>query len=88
MKMVSYDVSTLFTSIPVDEAIRVIRRRLEKDTSLSKRCEFSINQIIALLEFSLNTTYFVCDGVFYHQIRGAPIGSPSHRGSKPGNGRL
>ena len=29
-----------------------------------------------VLEFSLNTTYFVCDGVFYHQIRGAPMGSP------------
>ena len=28
-----------------------------------------------MLELSLNTTYFVCDGVFYHQIRGTPIGS-------------
>ena len=31
-KMVSYDVSTLFSSILVDEAIRVILGRLEKDT--------------------------------------------------------
>ena len=30
---------------------------------------------MTLLEFSLNTTYFVCDGVFYRQIRGAPMGS-------------
>ena len=28
------------------------------------------------LKFNLNTTYFVCDGVFYIQIRGAPMGSP------------
>ena len=75
-KMVLYDASILFTSIPVDEAICVIRGRLEKDTSLSERCELSIYQIITLLEFSLNTTYFGCDGMFYCQIRGAPMGSP------------
>ena len=75
-KMVSYDVSALCTNIPVDEAIWIIRRKLEKDTSLSERCDLTIDQIITLLEFSLNTTYFVCDGVFYLQIRGAPIGSP------------
>ena len=77
-KMVSNDVSALLTSIPVDEAIWIIRGRLEKDTSLSERCDLSIDQIITLLEFSLNTTYFVCDGVFYRQIRGAPWGHPSH----------
>ena len=62
-KMVSYDVSALFTSIPVDEAICVIRGRLEKNSSLSEKRELSIDQIITLLECSLNTTYFVCDSV-------------------------
>ena len=66
----------LFTSIPADEAICVIRERLVKDTSLSERCELLIDQIITLLEFSFNTTYFVCDGVFYHQTRGTLTGSP------------
>ena len=64
-----------FTSIPVDEAISIIWGKLEKDTSLSERCVLSIDHIITLLEFSLNTTYLICDGVFYHQIRGAPMGS-------------
>ena len=58
-KMVFYDISALFTSIPVDEAIQVIHERLDKDTSLSKRCKFSIDQVTTLLEFCLNTTYFV-----------------------------
>ena len=39
-------------------------------------CDLSIDQVIILLEFSLNTSYFVCDGVFYRQIRGATMGSP------------
>ena len=57
--LVSYDVSALVTSIPVDEALHVIEGGLENDTSLSERCELSIDQIITILEFSLNTTYFV-----------------------------
>ena len=63
-KMLSYDVSALFTSTPVDEAIHVIRGRLEKDTSLPERCELS-SQIIILLEFSLDH-HLLCDSVFYH----------------------
>ena len=55
-KMVSYDVSALFMNIRVDEAIRIIWERLEKDTFLSKRCYLSTDRIITLLEFSLNTT--------------------------------
>ena len=75
-KMVTYAGSALFTSIPVDEAILVILGLLQKDISLSARCELSINQMITVLEFSLNTTYVVCDSVFYHQIRCATMGSP------------
>ena len=79
-KMVSYDVSALFTSIPVDEAICVIRRRLEKDTSLSERCELSIDQIITLLEFSLNTTYLSVTVCSTSRSGASPWGHPSHSG--------
>ena len=32
--------------------------------------DVSIDQVITLVEVFLDTTYFVCDGVFYHQIWG------------------
>ena len=84
--MVSYYVSALFTSIPVDEAIRIILGRLEKTTSLPDRCDLSIDQIITLLEFSLNTTYFVCNGVFYHPYQWGHYGA-THltQSSEPSN---
>ena len=66
----------LFTSIPVGEAIQVIRGWLEKNTSLSERCELSIDQVITLLELFCNTTYFVCDSIFYCQICGTPMVLP------------
>ena len=36
----------------------------------------SVNQIIKLLEFCLNSTSFVYQGQFYQQIEGAAMGSP------------
>ena len=66
----SFDVTALFTSIPVTEAVSVIMDRLNQDTTLKDRCELSVNQIC------LNITYFIYDGVFYKQKKGAAMGSP------------
>ena len=74
-KMISYDVTALFTSIPVEKALMVINKRLQEDATLSQRCELSIEQIMTLLTFCLNTTYFVYDGVYYKQKHGAAMGS-------------
>jgi len=74
--LVSYDVSALFTSNPIEEAILVIRRRLTEDETLPDRCELDVEQIITILKFCLETTYLVSNGVFYRQIQGAPMGYP------------
>ena len=59
----SYDVSALFTSVPVDKAMDIISRKLE-DESLSNRTPLSPNDIIILLEKCLNCTYFLHKGIF------------------------
>ena len=48
-KLVSYDVSSLFTSIPINEAIPVVRAKLESDQSLPDRCPLDIAQLSVLL---------------------------------------
>jgi len=55
---VSYDVVSLFTKTPIKEACEVIRKRLEKDTTLKKRTNLSIDSTVELLIFILWTTYF------------------------------
>ena len=73
--MISYDVTALFTSIPVEKALTVIEKRLQNDVTLNKHCELSIEQIMTLLSFCLNTTYFIYDGVYYKQKHRASMGS-------------
>ena len=54
----SYDVSALFTTVPVDPALRVIKDLLEKDPTLKDRTILTVKDIILLLEFCLKTHTF------------------------------
>ena len=67
-KMVSYDVTALFTSIPVEPALEIIKSKLEGDPTFPQRCDLTISQIMTLLEFCLKNTYFVYNDKFYKQM--------------------
>ena len=72
----SYDVKSLFTSVPVDKAIELVEKKLRQDPTLTDRTNMNPSDIAKLLTICLNCTYFVFDGQFYPQIHGAPMGSP------------
>ena len=72
----SYDVSALFTSVPIDPAFNIIKDLLDKDTILKERTVMEVVDIILLLEFCLKNTYFSFQGQFYEQVEGAAMGSP------------
>ena len=72
----SYDVSALFTSVPIDPALNIIKDLLDKDTILKERTVMDVGDIILLLEFCLKNTYFSFQGQFYEQVEGAAMGSP------------
>ena len=72
----SHDVSALFTSVPIDPVLNIIKDLLDKDTTLKERTVMEIGDIILLLEFCLKNTYFSFQGQFYEQVEGAAMGSP------------
>ena len=72
----SYDVCSLFPSVPVDPALNIIKDLLEKDHTLKERTVLAVNDFILLLEFCLKNTYFSFQGQFYEQVEGAAMDSP------------
>ena len=56
--MVSFDVESLFTNVPIDAAVEAALQKLENDTSLSDRSTLTHAQIADLLNFVLRSTYF------------------------------
>ena len=63
----SYYVKELFTSVPKQPAIDIIKKLLEEDGELQQRTNMSVNHIISLLEFCLRSTYFTFQGRLYGQ---------------------
>jgi retron-type reverse transcriptase len=74
--MVSFDVESLFTTIPVQEALAVVRKRLEEDSLLHKGTSHSIATILELATSCLNNTYFQWKGQFFKQKQGTAMDSP------------
>ena len=87
-EMVSFDVSALFTSIPVDQALEVINRLFIKhQTDLEfkskvRKAWYEVGDhldredVMALLKIVLNNCVFSFQDQFYKQLHGAAMGSP------------
>ncbi|KAL9973358.1 hypothetical protein ACROYT_G019801 [Oculina patagonica] len=74
--MVSFDVESLFTNVPIDGTVQAALRKLENDPSLADRTRLTPAQIADLLNFVLRSTYFQYNGSIYEQREGAAMGSP------------
>jgi hypothetical protein len=75
--LVSFDVNSLFTNVPTDEAVDVIHRKLtEEEEDLVERTPLSAQKITELLQLCLKSNYFSYNGEFYEQRQGAAMGSP------------
>ena len=74
--IISYDVHALFTSVPIQPAVNIIKQHLEEDKELHLRTSMTVKHISCLLEFCLKNTYFSFQGRFYEQTEGAAMGSP------------
>ena len=73
--MVSFDVVSLFTKIPVDVAKTVALEQLKKDDTLDDRSDLTLTDIMTALNLCLNNTYLCFCGKFHHQIFGVAMGS-------------
>ena len=75
-RLISFDVISLFTRIPVNLAISVAKFRLENDNTLQDRTCLSVSSIVSLLRLCLEATYFSFRGEIYQQVFGTAMGSP------------
>ena len=71
--MISYDVCSLFTSIPLKETINIaVNLMFDKYADLKN----SRQELKKLFEFATSGTHFLFDGNYYDQIDGVAMGSP------------
>ena len=73
--IVSFDVVALFTSIPVDLAIGIVKRKLQETDDWKAHTKLTQDQILLLLSFVLKNSFFTFEGTQYHQVFGCAMGS-------------
>ena len=74
--LVSFDVSTLFTSIPVPVTLQVINSKISTCTSCTNVCKIPTEKFIKLLEITITNYIFCFNKKFYKQLQDATMGSP------------
>ncbi|XP_037528652.1 uncharacterized protein LOC119405898 [Rhipicephalus sanguineus] len=73
--LVSFDVVSLFTSVPLDMAVDVCVAALDKDPTLPERSPLEVHDLGRLLKFCLSNTYFTFQKKYYRQLHGAAMGA-------------
>ena len=71
--MVSYDVTSLFTNIPLEETINIAVDIILKS---NPRIKISKDELKKLFQFATSQSHFLFDGQFYDQVDGVAMGSP------------
>ena len=63
--LVSFDVSTLFTNIPIPVALQVINSKIFTYTNFTNVCKIPTEKFIKLLEFTISNCIFCFNKKFY-----------------------
>ena len=71
--LISLDVVSLFTNIPVDLALESISNRWN---DIGASCDIPRDEFMIAIRFVLNSTFFTFNGICYQQTFGTPMGSP------------
>ena len=74
--MVSFDVEALYTNVPIDDALAIIKELLENDETLPDKTPLSPENVLDLLEFLPRTTSCIFNGTYYQQTEGVTMGGP------------
>ena len=78
--LVSFDVSAVFTSIPVPVALQVINSKISTCTNFTNVYKIPTEKFIKLLEFTVTNCNFYFNKKFYKQSQGAAMSSPVSQG--------
>ena len=73
--LVSFDVVSLFTSVPMDKALNLVLELLTSDESLPLRTSLAISDITIGLKHCFSSTVFSYKNSLFKQIFGTPMDS-------------
>ena len=75
--MVSFDVTSLYTNVPIRDTLTVIEDLLNKDSKYEQKTKIPRADLLELIEFLLTKTWFIFNGECFTQLDGVAMGGPA-----------
>ena len=75
--LVSFDVTSLYTNVPIKDTLEIIKNLLENDADLQLKTKIPSTNLLNIAEFLLTKTWFLFNGEFYSQTDGVAMGGPT-----------
>ena len=75
--MFSFDVTSLYTNVTINDTLSTIEDLLKNDSNFSNKTNIPVKNFLDLVTLVLTKTWYLFDGSFYSQINGVAMGSPA-----------
>ena len=75
--MVSFDVTSLYTNIPIIDTLNIIKDYVHSDDQFARKTAISQDKFLDLVNLVLTTTWYTFNSQFYQQTDGVAMGGPA-----------
>ena len=75
--MVSFDVTALYTNIPIIDMLNIIKDYISNDDQFTRKTAISQDKFFDLVNLNLTTTRYTFNSQFYQQVDSVAMGAPA-----------
>ena len=75
--LVSFDVTSLYTNVPINDTLTIIKEHLDNDGDLQTKTKIPKEELLEIIRFLLTETWFKFNNNFYTQTDGVAMGGPT-----------
>ena len=75
--MVSFDVTSLYTNIPIIDTLNIIKDYVNNDDQFSRNTDIPKDKFLDLVNLVLTTTWYTFNSQFYQQTDDVAMGGPA-----------
>ena len=75
--MVSFDVTSLYTKIPMIDTLNIIKDYVNNDDQFTRKTAIPQDKFLDLVHLVLTTTWYTFNSQFYQQTDGVAMGGPA-----------
>ena len=75
--MVSFDVTSLYTNIPIIDTLNIIKDYVNNDDQFTRKTATPQDKFLDLVHLVLTTTWYIFNSQFYQQTDGVTMGGPA-----------